>query len=78
MISARSSLYLRESARLFAHRLRQDKGHRLEWEAFSQAIITGSAPPIPYEQLFGVTEATFAALEALRTRQPVSWLITTS
>jgi predicted dehydrogenase/threonine dehydrogenase-like Zn-dependent dehydrogenase len=52
--------------------LRQDKGHRHEWEAFSQAIITGGAPPIPYEQLFGVTEATFAALDALRSRQPVT------
>jgi predicted dehydrogenase len=52
--------------------LRQDKGHRLEWEAFSQAIIAGGPPPIPYEQLFGVTEATFAALGALRSRQTVS------
>jgi predicted dehydrogenase/threonine dehydrogenase-like Zn-dependent dehydrogenase len=52
--------------------LRQDKGHRAEWEAFSQAIIAGNAPPIPYEQLFGVTEATFAALDSLRSRQPVS------
>ncbi len=52
--------------------MRQDKGHRLEWEAFSQAIMTGSAPPIPYEQLFGVSEATFAALQALRTRQTIS------
>jgi predicted dehydrogenase/threonine dehydrogenase-like Zn-dependent dehydrogenase len=51
--------------------LRQDKGHRAEWEAFSQAIIAGGAPPIPYEHLFGVAEATFAALDALRNRQPV-------
>jgi predicted dehydrogenase/threonine dehydrogenase-like Zn-dependent dehydrogenase len=52
--------------------LRQDKGHRAEWEAFSQAIISGSIPPIPYEQLFGVTEATFATVEALRSRQVVT------
>lgn len=51
--------------------LRQDKGHRTEWEAFSRAIITGGSPPIPYEQLFGVTEATFAALNVLHSRQPV-------
>jgi predicted dehydrogenase len=51
--------------------LRQDKGHRFEWEAFSQAIIDGGPPPIPYEQLFSVTEAMFAALNALRSRQPV-------
>ncbi len=58
--------------KLIRSALRQDKGHRLEWEAFSQAIINGSAPPIPYRQLLGVTEATFASLEALRTRQPIS------
>jgi predicted dehydrogenase/threonine dehydrogenase-like Zn-dependent dehydrogenase len=52
--------------------LRQDKGHRAEWEVFSQAITTGAAPPIPYEQLFGDTEATFAVLEALRSRQTVT------
>jgi predicted dehydrogenase/threonine dehydrogenase-like Zn-dependent dehydrogenase len=54
-------------------RLRQDKGHRAEWEAFSQAIINGDPPPIPYEQLFGVIEATFAAVDAMRSRQPVSF-----
>jgi len=53
-------------------RLRQDKGHRAEWEAFSQAMIDGGPPPIPYEHIFGVTEATFAALDAVRSRQPVS------
>lgn len=52
-------------------RLRQDKGHLAEWEAFSRAIIAGGPPPIPYEQLFAVTEATLASLEAIRTRQPV-------
>ncbi|OGO62119.1 MAG: hypothetical protein A2030_09155 [Chloroflexi bacterium RBG_19FT_COMBO_50_10] len=51
---------------------RQDKGHRAEWEVFSQAIIAGGPPPIPYEHLFGVTQATFAALDALRSRQPVA------
>ncbi len=52
--------------------LRQDKGHRLEWEAFSAAITAGSPAPIPYDQLFGVTEATFAAVDALRSRQSVT------
>jgi predicted dehydrogenase len=51
--------------------LRQNKGHRLEWEAFSAAIIAGGPAPIPYEQLFGVTEAAFAAVDALRSRQTV-------
>jgi predicted dehydrogenase/threonine dehydrogenase-like Zn-dependent dehydrogenase len=52
-------------------RLRQDKGHQAEWETFSQAILSGGPPPIPYDQLFAVTEATFAALEALHTRQTI-------
>jgi predicted dehydrogenase len=47
-------------------RLRQDKGHRGEWRAFIQAVIGGGAPLIPYDDLFGVTRATFAAVEALR------------
>jgi predicted dehydrogenase/threonine dehydrogenase-like Zn-dependent dehydrogenase len=52
--------------------LRQDKGHRAEWEAFSQAIIAGGPPPIPYDQLFGVTNTTFAALDSIRNRQSVT------
>lgn len=51
--------------------LRQDKGHRAEWEAFSQAVIGGGPAPIPYEHLFGVTEATFSVMDAIRSRQPV-------
>lgn len=52
-------------------RLRQDKGHRAEWEAFSNAILTGGPPPIPYEQLFSVTRATFVAVQSLRNREKV-------
>ena len=49
----------------------QDKGHVNEWKAFAQAIRKGGEPPIPYEQMVGVTRATFAALESLRTRATV-------
>jgi len=49
--------------------LRQDKGHRAEWEAFSSTIRTSGPPPIPYEHLFGVTEAAFAAVDSLRERK---------
>jgi predicted dehydrogenase/threonine dehydrogenase-like Zn-dependent dehydrogenase len=52
--------------------LRQDKGHAGEWLAFSQAISAGAEPPIPYQQLFGVMEATFDALDSLRSNQQVS------
>ncbi|OGO32318.1 MAG: hypothetical protein A2136_05100 [Chloroflexi bacterium RBG_16_54_11] len=57
---------------VFRSPLRQDKGHRSEWQAFSAAITSGGQPPIPYEQLFGVTEATFAAVDALRSRKSVT------
>jgi predicted dehydrogenase/threonine dehydrogenase-like Zn-dependent dehydrogenase len=49
--------------------LRQDKGHRAEWEAFSSSILTASPPPIPVEHLFGVTEAAFTAVDSLRERK---------
>jgi predicted dehydrogenase/threonine dehydrogenase-like Zn-dependent dehydrogenase len=60
--------------RQFASRLRQDKGHRGEWEAFTHAILNPQEPPIPYEQIFAVTQATFAALQAVRSGEPISIL----
>jgi predicted dehydrogenase len=53
-------------------RLRQDKGHRAEWQAFVRSITKGGQPPIPYNHLYGVAQATFAAEEALRTGEKVS------
>ncbi|MDP2993628.1 MAG: Gfo/Idh/MocA family oxidoreductase, partial [Anaerolineales bacterium] len=50
----------------------QDKGWYSEWVAFVHAIREGSQPPIPYEQLIGVTKATFAAMESLRGGQNVN------
>jgi predicted dehydrogenase len=52
-------------------RLRQDKGHRAEWEAFTSAILAGGPPPIPYTHLSGVTAASFAAVEALRSGEKI-------
>jgi hypothetical protein len=49
----------------------QNKGWKDEWINFTNAILTGGQPPIPYEQLFGVTKATFAALQALREGQKI-------
>jgi predicted dehydrogenase/threonine dehydrogenase-like Zn-dependent dehydrogenase len=45
----------------------QDKGHVAEWKAFAKSIREGTEPPIPYEQLIGVTKSTFAAVESIRT-----------
>jgi predicted dehydrogenase/threonine dehydrogenase-like Zn-dependent dehydrogenase len=52
-------------------RLRQDKGHQAEWEAFSSALKSGGPPPIPYKHIFGVTTATFAAMKALQNGERV-------
>lgn len=49
----------------------QDKGWVNEWKAFTKFIREGGEPPIPYAQLIGVTEATFAAVESLRSNTPV-------
>jgi predicted dehydrogenase/threonine dehydrogenase-like Zn-dependent dehydrogenase len=46
----------------------QDKGWKREMEIFAKAIREGAQPPIPYEQLIGVTKATFAAVESLQTQ----------
>ncbi len=46
-------------------KMAQDKGWKNEMSAFVKAIKEGS-PPIPYEQIIGVTKATFAAIESIR------------
>lgn len=46
-------------------RLKQDKGHKAEWLFFINSIRLGGPPPIPYDHLFGVTKATFVAIQAL-------------
>jgi len=48
------------------HLLRQDKGHECAWKAFLDALQGKKSPPIPYDQLIGVTQASFAAVESLR------------
>jgi len=69
-------LELTLSGRTKTHKsqLRQDKGHRAEWHAFQQTITQGGSPPIPYEQIFAVSLASFAALDSLRSGKPrISW-----
>lgn len=41
--------------------LGQDKGHRAAWGAFLKAVQTTGQPPIPYDQLIGVTRASLEA-----------------
>jgi predicted dehydrogenase/threonine dehydrogenase-like Zn-dependent dehydrogenase len=52
-------------------RLRQDKGHLHEWQAFTAALQAGGPPPIPYAHLWGVTQATFCAVQSLHSGQRV-------
>ena len=47
----------------------QDKGWKNEMIAFTKAIRTGGEAPIPYEQLIGVTKASFVAKKSLKIRE---------
>ncbi len=49
----------------------QDKGWKDEMASFAKAIQGESEAPIPYDQLLGVTKATFAVIESLRNKQIV-------
>jgi predicted dehydrogenase len=44
----------------------QNKGWVDEWKVFAKSMRDGGEPPIPYDQLIGVTKATFAAVESIR------------
>lgn len=52
--------------------LRQDKGHRGEWQAFVTAIQTGAESPIPFSEILNTTRATFALEESRCLGQPIS------
>jgi len=52
--------------RVIRSNLRQDKGHQAAWKNFLASVQQG-VPPIPYDQLFGVSQAAFCALTALKT-----------
>ncbi|MCJ7696229.1 MAG: bi-domain-containing oxidoreductase [Anaerolineaceae bacterium] len=45
---------------------KQDKGHQAAWSAFLTALRNLGEPPIPYDQLIATTQASFAAVEALK------------
>ncbi|MCC6298490.1 MAG: bi-domain-containing oxidoreductase [Anaerolineales bacterium] len=63
------SLQITKDGKMREERGAQDKGWVSEWNAFVKAIREGGEPPIPYEQLVGVTKSTFAAVESVRTHQ---------
>lgn len=47
-------------------RFRQDKGHKAEWQAFSQCIRSGGPSPIAFEEIVASTLATIRIAESLR------------
>jgi predicted dehydrogenase/threonine dehydrogenase-like Zn-dependent dehydrogenase len=66
------SLQMVEDGKRKVERGAQDKGWVNEWKAFGKAIREGGKPPIPYEQLIGVTKATFAVVQSIRSATSVS------
>jgi predicted dehydrogenase/threonine dehydrogenase-like Zn-dependent dehydrogenase len=58
--------------RVFRSLLRQDKGHRTEWQAFVTAIQTGAESPIPFPEVVSTMLATFALEESRCLGQPVT------
>jgi hypothetical protein len=48
-----------------------DKGHDAEVAAFVDAVRRGAPSPVALESLVATTLASFAAVEALRTGEPV-------
>lgn len=63
------SLQVTKDGKTKEERGAQDKGWKAEIAALVESIQRGNEPPIPYEQLIGVTRSTFAAVESLRTHQ---------
>jgi predicted dehydrogenase/threonine dehydrogenase-like Zn-dependent dehydrogenase len=56
---------------VFRSRLRQDKGHRGEWQAFVDALRRGGPSPIPFADILPTTLTTFCAMESLASGQSV-------
>ncbi|MEW6084432.1 MAG: bi-domain-containing oxidoreductase [Chloroflexota bacterium] len=65
------SLQVTKDGKTKEERGAQDKGWVNEWRAFVNSVREGGEPPIPYEQLIGVTESTFAAVESLRSKKEI-------
>jgi len=50
---------------------KQDKGHAAGVKAFINAIKEGKPSPIPFEEIYLSSKATFAVLESIRERKMV-------
>lgn len=52
--------------RSFTSLLKQDKGHRAEWQAFADSIRKSSESPIPFDEIAATTLATIRIAESIR------------
>lgn len=59
-----------KSTRLHS-RLRQDKGHRGEWEAIARHLTAGGPAPIAFDEIVHSTRATLAAYESMMSGRTV-------
>ena len=66
------SLQTTQNGKMKEERVAQDKGWGAEIAALVESIQMGGDPPIPYEQLIGVTKSTLAAVESLRSSKSIS------
>jgi polar amino acid transport system substrate-binding protein len=51
--------------------LSQDKGQKAEVRTFLDAIVQGTAGPIPFTEIYSTSKVTFGILESIRTSQAV-------
>ncbi len=68
----RLELVTRGRKQVFRSLLRQDKGHRGEWEAFVAALRKGADSPIPLSEIVTTMLATFALEESRSSGRPIS------
>jgi hypothetical protein len=64
-------LVRRGHKKVYQSRLRQDKGHQEECNAFIAAVREDSSLPIPFEELVATTLTTFAIEKSLRSGEAV-------
>jgi predicted dehydrogenase len=53
-------------------RLKQDKGHRAEWEAFAKTLREGGPSPIGFDEIVAVSLATLRALASRHLGEPMA------
>jgi predicted dehydrogenase len=66
----RLELVSRGRKRIFRSLLRQDKGHRREWQEFATALRTGGEAPISFNEIVSTTLATLRVLDSRASGRP--------